>query len=57
MNAVLQGDLAAFEKALEKNEDSFIQSGVFITMERLRMVTLRNFIKRVAKSVEKEPKL
>ena len=57
VRSVTDGNLAALEKAMNKNQDSFIQSGVFITMERLRMVTLRNFVKRVAAAVQAEPRL
>ena len=57
VKACLQGDLAKLEEALLKNQDSFIQSGVFITVERLRMVTLRNFVRRVANAVKQEPQL
>lgn len=57
VQACLKGDLASLEQALLKNQDSFIQSGVFITVERLRMVTLRNFVRRVANAVKAEPQL
>jgi hypothetical protein len=42
------------ESALINNQDSFIQSGVFITVERLRLITLRNFVRRVANAVKAE---
>lgn len=45
------------ESALITNQDSFIQSGVFITVERLRLITLRNFVRRVANAVKAEQQL
>ncbi len=57
VQACISGDLGMLEKALITNQDSFIQSGVFITIERLRMVTLRNFVKRIATAVRAEPAL
>jgi hypothetical protein len=41
---------------LEK-QDVFLRSGVFVVMERLRYVTLRNFVKRVANAVKSDPSL
>lgn len=55
VTACIRGDLGMLESALIKNQDSFIQSGVFITVERLRLVTLRNFVRRVATAVKTEP--
>lgn len=57
VQAVIGGDLGALEDALNKNQDIFVQSGVFITIERLRMVTLRNFVRRIANAVKSEPEL
>ena len=37
--------------------DQYIQSGVFTVVERLRMVTLKNFVKRVANAVKVTPEL
>ena len=39
------------EEAISTNMDQYIQSGVFTVVERLRMVTLKNFIKRVTMAV------
>lgn len=57
VDACVKGDLGDLEKALTKNQDSFIKSGVFITVERLRLVTLRNFVRRVTQAVKSEPQL
>ena len=54
VNACVKGDLGLLEKTLLINQDIFIQSGVFITVEKLRLFTLRNFIKRVANAVKVE---
>jgi hypothetical protein len=45
------------EKVIEKNMDYFISLGVFITIEKLRLVTLRNFVKRVVSAVKHTPEL
>lgn len=57
VRACVNGDLAALEKELLENQDRFIQSGVFITVERLRLFALRNFVRRVVMAVQKEPAL
>ena len=44
--------MSALEQAISTNKDQFIQSGVFIVVERLRMVTLKNFVRRVANAVK-----
>jgi len=56
-NACLRGDMLGLEQAISTNMDSFIQSGGFTVVERLRMVTLKNFVKRVANAVKAEPEL
>ena len=43
--------MLGFENALERNMDYLIYSGVFTTVEHLRLVTLKNFVKRVAFAV------
>ena len=55
--ACLNGDMQALEQAISVNMDQFIKSGVFTVVERLRMVTLKNFIKRVADAVKVTPEL
>ena len=51
VGACLQGDMKALEAAIERNMDIYIQSGVFTVLERIKMVTLRNFIKRIYTAV------
>lgn len=56
-DACLKGDMQSLEQAISANMDQYIQSGVFIVVERLRMVTLKNFVKRVASAVKETPEL
>jgi len=37
--------------------NEYISSGVFTVIERLRMVTLRNFVKRVAEAIKADKEL
>jgi hypothetical protein len=48
----LRGDLKAFDRELDVNMDYFVSLGVFICLEKLRLMTLRNFVKRVAIAVD-----
>ena len=57
VEACLGGDMVALEDAIQTNMDLFIQSGVFSVLERLRLVTLKNFIKRVTMAVNATPEL
>ena len=56
-DACLKGNMQGLEQAISTNMDQFIQSGVFIVVERLRSVTLKNFVKRVANAVKATPEL
>jgi hypothetical protein len=44
----MSGDMVRFEKALSTNMDSFVYGGVFMIIEKLRHLTLRNLVKKVA---------
>ena len=57
VQAVVAGDLGALEKILSSKQDIFVRSGVLITMEKLRLVTLRNFVRRIAAAVKSDPDL
>ena len=57
VKACIKGDMMALETTLTLNQETFIQSGVFITVERLRMVTLRNYVRRVANAVKADEEL
>lgn len=50
--ACFSGEIADFENALTEQQQFLASSGLYILIERIRMVTFRNFIKRVAKVVE-----
>ena len=45
--AVHRGDLKGFEQELEKNQTLFIQHGSYLLVERAKIITYRNFFKRV----------
>ena len=55
--AALKGDMQALEQCIKQNMDLYMQSGVFTVIERLRMVTLKNFVKRLANAVKVTPEL
>ena len=41
------GNLRAFEHALEKNEYFFISSGLFLMLEKLKIIACRNLFRAV----------
>lgn len=45
--AVRQGNLRAFEEALQKNEAEYVSRRIYLTLERARDITLRNLFRRV----------
>mmetsp|Transcript_29937 Transcript_29937/g.21693 ORF Transcript_29937/g.21693 Transcript_29937/m.21693 type:complete len:111 (-) Transcript_29937:43-375(-) len=47
--------MVKLEKAIEDHMDEFIQSGLFMAIEKLRQVTLKNFVQKVATVIAKEP--
>ena len=53
--AVREGNVGALEKALERNSHTYIQSGVYLALEKLRFQALRNLFKRIAKALEANP--
>ena len=57
IDACLSGNMVALEDSLEKNCEQFINSGVFTVIEKLRMMTLRNFIKKVTQAINATPVL
>jgi len=44
----LDGEMVKLEKAIDTHMDEFIQSGVFMAVEKLRLITLKNFVQKVA---------
>ena len=57
VDACLRGDMVSIEEAIQTNMDFFIHSGVFPFLERLRLVTLRNYVKRVTMAINATPEL
>jgi hypothetical protein len=53
----MKGNLKELEAAIDLHTDYFISLGVFVSIEKLRLVTLRNFVKRVANAVKETPEL
>lgn len=48
VEACQAGDMAKFEESLNRHMDYFIYGGVYLLAEKLRHLTLRNLMKRVA---------
>jgi len=46
--AVKQGNLLRLNEALEANEKFFIKSGIYLILEKLKIITYRNLFKKVA---------
>lgn len=45
--AIRCGDLRSFNTYLERYQDKYIQQGVFLLIEKLRLVVFRNLLKKV----------
>lgn len=54
MEACQIGDMVRFEQTLQVNMDHFVQGGVYMVVDRLRHLTLRNLVKKVALVVQRE---
>lgn len=46
-DAIRCGNLRLFNEYLEKYQEQFIQQGVYLLIEKLRLVVLRNLLKKV----------
>ena len=57
VEACQAGDMTKFEECLNKHMDYFIYGGVYLVVEKLRNLTLRNLIKKVALVVQKDKSL
>ena len=57
VDACLSGQMVELEAAIAENTDLFINSGVFAVIEKLRMMTLRNFVKKVTQAINATPVL
>lgn len=53
--AVANGDIRALEKQLDGNMELYIQSGVFLSLEKLRHLTLRNLLKKITIALAQNP--
>lgn len=47
IKAVRDGNVAAFNLEIKKNMELFIRQGIYLILEKARLVTYRNFFKRV----------
>jgi len=48
VNSVKQGNLLKLNEAMEANEKFFIGCGIFLILEKLKVITYRNLFKKVA---------
>lgn len=55
MDACIDGDLGKLESELDRNMTIFINSGVYLVLEKLRHLTIRNLLKKIAMSIQKNP--
>jgi hypothetical protein len=46
-NALKDGNVRQFNVALKQNETTFIKNGVYLILEKLRMLLYRNLFKKV----------
>lgn len=44
---IRQGDLKAFDEALQSREEVFVKYRIYLTLERARDITLRNLLRKV----------
>ncbi|KAF7490023.1 PCI domain-containing protein 2 [Sarcoptes scabiei] len=49
--AIKQGNLYSFDRAIEKHSDFFYYYGIYFTLEKLKALVYRNIFKKVAKIV------
>ena len=47
-NAVIAGNYLELTKALEEKQSFFIQAGIYLILEKLKIVTFRNLFKKTA---------
>ncbi|ETW05788.1 hypothetical protein H310_03472 [Aphanomyces invadans] len=45
--ALQQGNIREFNQSLERYQDQFVQQGVYLLMEKLRAIVMRNLLKKV----------
>ena len=47
-DSINEGDIQRLEKCLEDNMEAFVSTGIYLAVEKLRNLTLRNLFKSVA---------
>ena len=47
-SAVIAGDLLSLSKALDKHQAFFIRAGIYLILEKLKIITYRNLFKKTA---------
>lgn len=55
--ACMEGDIQLFEESIDANMQIFISSGVYLAVEKLRYLTLRNLMKKIAVAIAKKPEI
>jgi hypothetical protein len=51
-DACMKGNMKKFEQSIENNKEQLIKGGVFLVVEKLNNLTLRNFFKNVIMAVQ-----
>jgi hypothetical protein len=54
LNASMTGNIAEFNLAVQKNEDWYIQKGIYLVIEKMRWIAYRNFIKKIYNVLTKD---
>jgi putative ubiquitin-RnfH superfamily antitoxin RatB of RatAB toxin-antitoxin module len=47
VQAVKQGNILQLNKAIQQHEVFFIKCGIYLLLEKLKMITIRNLFKKV----------
>ncbi|KAF0684967.1 Aste57867_23090 [Aphanomyces stellatus] len=55
--SIQQGNISEFNNSMSKFEDQFVQEGVYLLMEKLRPIVMRNLLKKVYLIREKKNQL
>lgn len=53
----MNGDIKQLEEQIEEKAQVYIQSGVYLAVEKLRHLTLRNLMKKIALAISQKPDL
>lgn len=52
MEGIIRGDFRIFEKAIHRYQKLWIKRGIYLLMEKMRMLVWRNLIKRIVRVVD-----